>query len=151
MGPDFSHRSSGRVLSLKCPAFFCTEVTCWLHQLLAKACPERWSVITICKLLSRTYVSLPSLSCFPGGSVVKNPPANTGDTGLIPGSGRSFGKRHGNPLQYSCLWNPMDGGAWWATVHGVTKCWTQLSDLAPHQAQFTVVMFLLVPLALMGQ
>ena len=56
--------------------------------------------------------------------VVKNPPANTGDirdAGLIPGSERSPGGRHGNPLQYSCLENPMDSGAWQATVHGVTK------------------------------
>ena len=53
--------------------------------------------------------------------VVKNPPASAGDVrdlGLIPGSGRSPGGGHGNPLQYSCLENPMDRGAWWATVHG---------------------------------
>ena len=48
--------------------------------------------------------------------------------GSIPGSGRSPGGRHGNPLQYSYLENPMDGGAWWATVCGVTKSWIQLSD-----------------------
>ena len=54
--------------------------------------------------------------------VVKNLPANAGDirdTALIPGSGRSPAEGHGNPLQYSCLENPMDRGAWWATVHGV--------------------------------
>ena len=56
---------------------------------------------------------------FPGGSVVKNLPANAGDLGLICGSGRSPGRGHGNPLQYSCLGNPMDRGAWWALVHGV--------------------------------
>ena len=61
---------------------------------------------------------------FPGGSVVKNLSANAGDTGLIPGSGRSPGGGHGNPLQYSCLENPMDRGAKWATVHGVTENWT---------------------------
>ena len=55
------------------------------------------------------------------GSVVKNPPANAGDVGLIPGLGRSPGEGNGNPLQYSCLKNPMDRGAWWPTVHGVTK------------------------------
>ena len=64
---------------------------------------------------------------FPGGSVVKNPPANVGDLGLIPGSGRSSGEGNGNPLQYSCLENHMDRGAWQAVVHGVTKSWTQLS------------------------
>ena len=51
-------------------------------------------------------------------------PANVGDTGSIPGSGRSPGEANGNPLQYSCLGNPMDRGAWWATVHGVPKSWT---------------------------
>ena len=56
--------------------------------------------------------------------MVKNPPANAGDIrdlGLIPGSGRSPGGGHGNPPQYSCLKNPMDRGAWWVTVHGVTE------------------------------
>ena len=58
---------------------------------------------------------------FPGDSVVKNLPANVGNLGLIPGSGRSPGEGHGNPLQYSCLGNPMDRGAWRAIGHGVTK------------------------------
>ena len=53
---------------------------------------------------------------------------NAGDLGLIPGLGRSPGEGNGNPLQYSCLENPMDRGAWWATVHGVAKSRTQLSD-----------------------
>ena len=58
---------------------------------------------------------------FPGGSVVKNLPANAGDVGLIPGLGRSPVKGNGKLLQYSCLGNPMDRGAWQATVHGVAK------------------------------
>ena len=58
---------------------------------------------------------------FIGGSVAKNLLANAGDMGSVPGSGRSPGEGHGNPLQYSCLGNPMDGGDWWATVHGVAK------------------------------
>ena len=58
---------------------------------------------------------------FPGGSMVKNLPANAGDTGSIPGLGRSPGEGNGNLFQYSCLGNPMDRGAWQATVHGVTK------------------------------
>ena len=56
--------------------------------------------------------------------MVKNPPADAEDAreaGLIPGSGRSPGERNGNPLQYSCLENPMDGGAWRATAHGLTE------------------------------
>ena len=58
---------------------------------------------------------------FPGGSEVKASACNAGDLGLIPGSGRSSGEGNGKPLQYSCLENPMDRGAWWATVHGVAK------------------------------
>ena len=61
---------------------------------------------------------------FPDGPVVKNPPANAGDArdeSSIPGSGRSPGEGNGNPLQYSCLGNPMDRGACWATVHGGLK------------------------------
>ena len=61
---------------------------------------------------------------FPGGSVVKNPSANArdaGEVGLIPGLGRSPGGGNGNSLQYSCLGNPMDRGAWWATVDGIPK------------------------------
>ena len=69
---------------------------------------------------------------FPGGSDGKESVCNArdagdaGDVGLIPGSGRSHGEGHGNPLQYSCLENPMGGGAWQATVHRVAKSWTQL-------------------------
>ena len=59
---------------------------------------------------------------------VKNLPATAGDPGSIPGLERSPGGGHGNPLQYSCLENPTDRGAWWATVHGVAKSWTWLSD-----------------------
>ena len=61
------------------------------------------------------------------GLVVKNPPANTGDirdVGLIPGSGRSHGEGNGNPLQYSCLGNSTDRGAWQVTVHGIAKSQT---------------------------
>ena len=67
---------------------------------------------------------------FLSGAVVKNSPANSRnarDMGLIPGLGRSSGIGNGKPLQYSCLENSLDRGAWWATVHGVTKNWTQLS------------------------
>ena len=58
---------------------------------------------------------------FPGGSVVKNAPANAGDASLIPGVGRSPGEGNDNPLQYSCWGNPMDRKGWWATTHGVTE------------------------------
>ena len=74
------------------------------------------------KASSRKPLGLPSLS------VVKNLPTSAGDFGLIPGLGRSPGEENGNPLQYSCLENPMDRKAWWAIDHEVTKCWTRLSD-----------------------
>ena len=61
---------------------------------------------------------------FPGGSDDKESACNKGDLSLIPGSGRSPGEGNGNPLQYSCLGNRMDKGAWWTTVHGVTKSGT---------------------------
>ena len=64
----------------------------------------------------------------PGDSVMKNPPASAGDKGLIFRLGRYSGEGNGNPLWYSCLGNPRDRGAWWATVHGVTKNQTQLGD-----------------------
>ena len=67
---------------------------------------------------------------FPGGSVVKNMPANAGDAGLIPGLGRSPGGGNGNPLQCSCWDNHMDRGAWQATVDGVAKSWIRLSNEA---------------------
>ena len=69
---------------------------------------------------------------FPGGSVVKNLPANAGDMGSIPALGRSAGGGNNNPLQYSCLGNPMDRAAWWATVHGITKSRTRLSNFTFH-------------------
>ena len=62
------------------------------------------------------------------GSEVKESACNARDLGLISGLGRFPGEGNGNPLQYSCLENPMDRGAWWATVHGVSKSWTRLSD-----------------------
>ena len=74
------------------------------------------------------YVELPVIMGFPGGSVVKNPTSNAGDVGSIPGSGRSPGEGNGNPLQYFCLGNTTDSGAWKAKVHGVTKSRTQLNN-----------------------
>ena len=65
---------------------------------------------------------------FPGGSVVKNPLAGIGDVSSIPESERSPGEENRNTLQYSCLGNPMDRGAWRATVHRAAKSWIQLSN-----------------------
>ena len=72
-------------------------------------------------MVTQRHISILPDSNFPGGSVVKNPPANAVDTGLIPGSERSLGKGNGNPLQYSCLGNPMDRRAWRATIQGSAK------------------------------
>ena len=74
---------------------------------------------------------------FPSGSDGKAPAYNVGDPGSIPGSGRSPGEGNGNPLQYSCLENHMDGGAWLATVHGVAKSRTRLSNFT-----ITITMYL---------
>ena len=73
--------------------------------------------------------------------VVKNSPANAKevkDLGSIPGLGRSPGGGHGNTLQYSCLENPMERGAWWATIHRVTKNRTQLKQLSMHACKYLV-------------
>ena len=70
---------------------------------------------------------------FPGGAVVKNPPANAGDVGSIPESRRSLGEGNGNPLQYSCLGNPIDRGAWQATVQTLAGC--QESDMTAPKIQ----------------
>ena len=97
-------------------------------------------------LLSRTLFPFYILNvhsetkrAFPGSArVARNPPANAGDVravGSIPGSGRSPGEWHGNALQYSCLETPMNRGAWWATVHGVTKNWTLLKWLSTQKTE----------------
>ena len=65
---------------------------------------------------------------FPGGSDGKESACSARDWSSVPGSGRSPGEGNGNPLQYSCLENPLDCGPWWATAHGVTKSWTQMSN-----------------------
>ena len=85
----------------------------------------------ICEAL----VSVPGL---PGDSGVKNPPSNAGVAGSIPGSGRSPRGGNGNPLQYACLENPMNRGAWWATVHRVTKSRIWLKWLTTWQSSFLI-------------
>ena len=82
-----------------------------------------WVVYTVTSLV---------LWGFPGGSDGKESACDAGDPGSIPGLGRSPGEGCGNQIQYSCLENPMDRGAWWVTVHGVTKTWTRLTWLSMH-------------------
>ena len=84
------------------------------------SCPVSPQVLET-KTNEQNTLLLAGPSGFPADSGVKNPPANAGDLGLIPGLGRSPGEGHGNPLQYSCLENSMDIGAWQATVQGITK------------------------------
>ena len=80
----------------------------WSHKVYSLLCPV-------------SFTRYSTLWIHTGDSVVNNPPANAGDSDLIPGSGRSLGGGNGNPLLYSCLENPTDRGAWRASVHGVTK------------------------------
>ena len=100
----------------------------YLRQIILKNCSGNsnetlhWtSIISLCLVSGMVWG-------FPGGSEVKASAYNVGNLGSIPGSGRSPGEGNGNPLQYSCLENPMDGRAWWVTVHGVAKSQTRLSD-----------------------
>ena len=91
-----------------------------LHKVTGQEGTPSWTVNLILFSFFKTG--------FPDGSVVKNSPANAEDVCSIPGSGRHPGGGHGNPLQCSYLENPMDRGAWWATVHGVTKSRAWLSN-----------------------
>ena len=88
----------------------------------------------VCKELDMTELTciIKVQVSFPGSSVGKESAFNAGDLGSNPGLGRSPGEGNGNPLQYSCLENPMDRGAWWAIVHRVAKSRTQLSDFHFH-------------------
>ena len=79
-------------------------------------------------IMQQNTMEVYRLKDFPGISAGKESACNSGDPGLISGSGRTPGEGNGNPLQYSCLKNPMDGGAWQATVYGVTKDQTRLSN-----------------------
>ena len=82
--------------------------------------------------LEKGRLPTPVFLGFPDGSEGKESTCNVGDLGSVPGLERSPGGGHGDPLQYSCLENPMGRGAWWATVHRVTKSQTQLRDSTQH-------------------
>ena len=84
--------------------------------------------------LFSSFVCSHSTGNNPGGSEVEVSAHNVGDLGSIPGLESSPGEGNGNPLQYPCLGNPKDGGAWWAIVHGVTKSWTRLSHFTSPQS-----------------
>ena len=80
-------------------------------------CPLRSQIM----IVMHTHTQMIVMHDFPGGSVVKNSPANAEDSDWIPGWRRFLGEGNGNPVQYSCLGNPMDRGAWLSAVHGVAK------------------------------
>ena len=97
--------------------------------------PLQTEKLTSCNWTRRSQVFLPQGSYrwgFPSGSNGKEPACNVGDLGSIPEWGRSPGEGHDNPLQYSCLENPMDRGTWQATIHGAAKSQTQLSNIHSH-------------------
>ena len=100
--------------------------------------PGRWEKlfanhVSNIGLISKIYKEFLEFSgSFPGSSVSKESACNAGDQGLILGLGRSPRDGNGNPLQYSCLENPVDRGAWWASVHGVAQSWTWLKRLSVH-------------------
>ena len=91
-------------------------------------------------LLLQTYLRIKETWGFPGGSVIKNPPANAGDKGLNPGSGRFPGEGSSNSIQYSCLGSPMDRGAWWATVHGVARAGHNLVTKQQKQRRVSLIL-----------
>ena len=99
---------------------------------------KQWSKI-LSGLSCHHYPLLFYTKGFPDGSDGKEPACNAGDLGSIPGSRRPPGGGHGNPLQYACLENPMDRGAWRAPVHGVAKSRTRLSNTAQHSAFYAEV------------
>ena len=110
-----------------------SSVCFWMVTVVGMWTPGTWYTPRSPEI--REFKSLPCskplielLRGFPGSSDGKVSACNAGNLGLIPGLGRAPGEGNGNPLQYSCLENFMDGGACWATVHGVPKSWTRLSE-----------------------
>ena len=103
-------------------------------------CPQKIEYIWETFFRKFQKAKLEFLVClgFPAGSVVKNPPANAGDMGSIPGSERSLREINGNPLLYSCLGNPMDRGAWHVTVYEVTKVLDMILQLNNSKQPFTL-------------
>ena len=112
----------------------CSQTIVWGLLVLAILIVDYWSTILACSFsdVFQNILSQFGRYDFPGGSDGKMSVYNAGDSGSIPGSGRSPGEGHSNPLQHSCLENPMGRGAWRATVHGVTKSRTGLRDYHFH-------------------
>ena len=113
---SISVTQKGRKLEIHC--FFLVRKIKLLSQLVSGA-QDNWEFSPV-----TSFLIVLKKKGFPGGSVIENSSANAGDVGSISGSGRSLGEGNGYPLQYSCLENPMNRGAWWATVHRVAKSQT---------------------------
>ena len=140
----FGYSQASLAQSLVGTLFFSSGFWCaqdFLCALQESVSPVQWKFWNQIPLASKVKFSgiiflCPTFQCtiialgFPGGSVVKNPPAHAGDEGLIPGLGRSPGGRNDTPLQYSCLGNLLDRGAWQATAYRVAKSWTRLKQLS---------------------
>ena len=100
----------------------CTDAVLWYCSSIGPVSSTLFtSLRTMLTRCLQYWFLLVEMKGFPGGSVIKNLPASVGDNSSIPGSERSPGERNANPLQYSCLENPMDRGAWGATVHEAGK------------------------------
>ena len=131
MGTCFRQLSMGTCFSFTQPCkhllkgitMFCSSRTYLLHWTTYHE-PLNMIHITFHSMVPVYHYLLEFHWASPVAQVVENLPANEGVTDSIPGSGRYPGKGNGNPLQYSCLENSMDRGAWWATVHEVTQSWT---------------------------
>ena len=101
---------------------------------IRKKSKRLFSILSGQSILKITYTT--KVWGFPGSSVNKESAFNAGDPGSIPGWGTSSGEENGNPLQYSCLENSMDRGAWQATAHRVTQTWTQLKRFNTQDADY---------------
>ena len=127
-------------LSVLRETFHCLLFTLEIKNNLGVIFDDGLDNLWVLFLFKKNYLFLTCTHCytylfiahqvFPGGSDGKESACSMGDPGLIHGSGRSPGEGNGNPLQYCCLENSMDRGGWWATVHGVAKSRTQLSNNA---------------------
>ena len=117
---------------LKSLAFFLI-LRILMHILQEKCRKMKWPTCEG-QILTFLGIGIYQNSGFPGGSEVKSPPINAGDAGSIPGSGRCSGEGNGNPLQYSCLGNSRDRGAWPSTVHGVIRVRHNLATKTTYQS-----------------
>ena len=118
-------RSSSPQTAAEATPFLLLKACIWFHLILkhqpSGPLTRKEDVKDVFLLANSLIAVLGTHTSFPGGPVAKSPPASAGDVGSIPGSGRSPEEGDGNPLQYSCLENPKDREAWWATIQGVTE------------------------------